>query len=132
MEYNDLDEEGKAKRKKEQVEFRNKRRLSRKFTILASLFEIVETLIIIFGLIILAAILAFSVFKIEEGSVGVNIFQISLIFIFIGGMVLGFIIYKKCVRFAIKKFKLMDKLEEGILIHYFKDEELNIEDGRLK
>lgn len=124
MDYQELDEEEKAKRKKAQVEFRTKKRYSVKFQIMASIFEIVETVIIMFALIILASVLAFGVFHIEPESTAFNIFQIGLILIFLIGMVLGFIIYKKVIRWYIKKFKKVNKLNDEILVHYFKDEEL--------
>jgi len=42
----DLDEEAKARRKKEQVEYRNKKRTSNIFMLAATAFEILETLIL--------------------------------------------------------------------------------------
>lgn len=122
MDYQEIEDEEKAKRKKAQVEFRTKKRYSLKFQILASIFEIIETVIIMFSLIILSAYLAFGVFHINQEST--VLIQIGVIFIFLLGMVLGFIVYKKVIRWYIRKFKKMNKLNDEILVHYFKDDEL--------
>ncbi len=86
-----------------------------------------------FLLFVIASFLFFSVFHVnpEENVAGI-IFQVVLVLIFIGGMILGFFVYKKTARWYIKKFNMKDKLNEEVLIHYFKEEELDIEDKRLK
>ncbi len=131
MDTRDLDEEAKQKRRKEQIEFRTKKRASVRFMLLSSLFEIFETVLIMFLLFFIVSFILFRVFK-ATGPTGQTVFQILLIAIFIGGMILGFIVYKKCARWYILKFNLKSKLNEEVLIHYFKDEELDLEDSRLK
>jgi hypothetical protein len=39
---------------------------------------------------------------------------------FIGGLVLGFMIYKTCANFVIEKFNLSEKLSNEVLSHYSK------------
>lgn len=118
----DYDEESKAKRKKEQVEFRNKKRTSNLFMFFATIFEIVETVLLIL-LLYIGLVLIISRLFAPDSQVAGTIFQIGTIVIFFGGMVLGFIIYKKAVVFAIKKMKLEDKLSEEVLSHYIKKSE---------
>ena len=90
----DLDEETRAKRKKQQVEFRTKKRASTRFMLFCSVFEIIETVLIMFIMFVLSALIVFKVFN-ATGPTGQLVFQILLVVIFIGGMILGFIIYKK-------------------------------------
>lgn len=133
MDYKDMDDETRERRKREQVAFRTKKRNSVRFMIFSSVFEIIETVLIMFVMFVIASFLTFKVFHADPNSqLAGTIFQISLVVIFIGGMILGFFIYKKCARWYIKKFKMFDKLNDDVLIHYFKEEELGIEDNRLK
>lgn len=126
MNYDNLDEESRERHKKEQVEYRTKKRNSFRFQLFASLFEIIETVVIMIALIVLAAFIAFGIFHIGDNpdGIGLKVFQGVLVLIFLVGMVLGFIIYKKVVRWYIIKFKKKDKLNQDLLIHYFREEEL--------
>lgn len=125
MDYQDMDEESRERLKKQQVEYRTKKRYSSSFMILASLFMILETVIIMFASFVLAALLIFKVFNMAESSAGGTVYSIVMVLIFIGGLVTGFLIYTKSVRWAIIKFKLKEKLSDDVLLHYFKKEELN-------
>ena len=131
MDYKDMDEETREKRKREQVEYRTKKHNSVRFMIFSSVFEIIETVLIMFILFVICAFIVFKLFK-ATGPAGQSVFQVLLIVIFLGGMVSGFFVYKKCARWYIKKFKMFDKLNDDVLIHYFKEEELGLEDDRLK
>lgn len=124
----DYDEESKAKRKKEQIEFRNKKRTSSIFMFFATIFEIIETLLLIILAYIALVFIISRVFPADSKVAG-TIFQIGTVVIFIGGMILGFLIYKKVVVFAIKKMKLEDKLSDDVLNHYIKktDDEIKEE-----
>lgn len=124
----DYDEESKAKRKKEQIEFRNKKRTSSIFMFFATIFEIIETLLLIILLYIGLVLLTGKIFAPDSQAAG-TFFQIGTVVIFIGGMILGFLIYKKVVVFAIKKMKLEDKLSDDVLNHYIKktDDEIKEE-----
>ncbi|MDD5929460.1 MAG: hypothetical protein PUC37_06595 [Spirochaetales bacterium] len=116
----ELDEEEK-KRRKEQIEYRNKKRNSNLFTFLATIFEIIETAVVVFLFIILSIII------IDKIDVAENVKSIlaNVLFIasFFGGLFLGFFIFKKVVRFVICKFNLEDKLLDSITVHYLKSKE---------
>ena len=124
----DYDQESKAKRKKEQIEFRNKKRTSSIFMFFATIFEIIETLLLIILAYIALVFIISRVFPADSKVAG-TIFQIGTVVIFIGGMILGFLIYKKVVVFAIKKMKLEDKLSDDVLNHYIRktDDEIKEE-----
>lgn len=123
MEMDKAEEAAREKRKRDQIAFRTKKRFSLHFQIWASLFEIVETVAIMFAMFILSAFLVFTVFKLPDASAQ-KVISVLMIVIFLGGMILGFIIYKKACRWYIKKFNKKDKLNDEILLHYFKDAEL--------
>ena len=118
----DMTEEEKAERenrRKLEIERRNKARNSRLFLLFGSVFEIVETLLVILGLFILFSFLIFKVFKLPEEAAK-TIYQFCTIVSFIGGLFLGFVIYKNCANFVIEKFNLADKLSNDVLGHYSK------------
>jgi uncharacterized membrane protein len=118
----DLDEESREKRKREQIEYRNKKRTSGIFMFAATIFEIVETIILMLVLFLLTAFILLKCFDPENPAVQIA-FQVSTVIIFIGGMILGFLIYKKTVTWAIKKFNLQDKLMDDVVRHYIKPTE---------
>ena len=60
-----------------------------------------------------------SIFNPESPTIQI-IFQISTIVIFIGSLVLGFLLYKKLIRWVIVKFNLKEKLMDDVIIHYIK------------
>lgn len=120
MDYSELDKAEQERRKKDQIEYRNKKRFSTLFLTLGSIFEIIETLIIIFAGVILSSLLIFRVFHLPTDQSSI-VFSIVLIAIFIGGLVLGFIIYKKVVGWVIRKFNLQEKLNDEVVSHYVKD-----------
>lgn len=123
MDYDNLDEETIQKRRKEQIEARTKKHFSTMFTLVATVFEIIETVIIMFALFFLAAFIMFKVLGITSER-GQSVFAILIVVIFFAGLVIGFLVFKKAIRFVIKKRHLKDKLADDILIHYFKDEEI--------
>jgi hypothetical protein len=96
------------------------------FMIAASVVEIIVTLIIMFGLYILAAWLIYKVFR----STSPVPFQIAYPLIFILGMILGFFVYKRIMRFGIDKFKLENKLQSGIIDHYLTRKEWKEKNNR--
>lgn len=124
MNREDMDEFAYEKRKKDVVEYRVKKRNSTIFMCFASLFEVVETLIIIMLLFTFVFFLLFKVFNIQQNPQLQQMLLPALLFlIFVGGMILGFIIYKKVIRWVIKKFNMEDKLSEDVLYHYRSKEE---------
>ena len=119
MSFEDLDEKVKQQRKKDAVEYKKKKKYSSMFMFFASVFEIIETLIVMIVLFVLVAFLLFRVFG-ATGDVGQTVFSIMTIVVFFGGLILGFMIYKRTMGWVIEKFKLEDKLSKEILDHYRK------------
>lgn len=117
MDYQELDEAEKERRKKEAVEFRNRKRNSNLFLFLGSLFEIVVSLIIIlalflFFLAVLSRILPANIFE--------KVYPITTLISFFGGLFLGFMVYRKLAQFIIEKYKLKDKITDEVYKHYAK------------
>lgn len=115
----DLDEKVREQRKKDAIEYQNKKRNSYIFMLCASLFEIVETVLLIVVLFVVFMFFMIRVFHIQ-GDAATIIFQVMTVIIFIGGLILGFIIYRKVVQWAIEKFNLSEKVNENVLVHYKK------------
>lgn len=120
MDYSNLDEEEQKRRKEQAVIWRTKKKNSTLFMIATTIFEIIVSLLIISALFIFSAFLIFKVFKVGDTQAGAIIFEVLTIVTFIGGMYLGFIVYKLGARWAIKQFKLEDKLSDDVLMHYKK------------
>ena len=117
MDYQELDEAEKERRKKDAVEFRNKKKNSNLFLFLGSIFEIVVSLIIILGLFlfflaVLSRILPANIFE--------KIYPITTLISFFGGLFLGFMIYRKLAQFIIEKYNLKDKITDEVYKHYAK------------
>lgn len=117
MEMQDLDDKEKARRKKEQVEWRTKKNTSNTFMFLTTLVNIAISIILMVVLTLFASFILFRVFDAESSAIQVA-FPIVMIAIFVGSMIIGFILYKQVARFFIKKFKLGDKLLDEVLNHY--------------
>lgn len=123
MDYSDYDEAAAAKRKKDVVEYRNKKRLSSIFTFCASVFEIVVSFAIFFALYILA-VLIITRLPVEDPSV---ILFPATIVILVLSIIIGFKIYKVVFRAIIKKKGLEDKLLDSVLYHYKTKKEIQDE-----
>ena len=108
MDMTDEEREERLERQKKELELRAKKRNSRIFLLLGSIFEIAETLAVILLLFIFFSFLIF------------RVFQFCTIVSFLGGLFLGFMIYKTAANFIIEKFNLTDKLTTEILGHYSK------------
>ena len=119
MDMTDEEKAERLERQKKELELRAKKRNSRLFLFIGSIFEIVETLAVIVLLFLFFSFLIFRVFQLPEATAR-TIFQFSTIVSFIGGLFLGFMIYKNCANFVIEKFNLTDKLSDEILGHYSK------------
>lgn len=119
MDMTEEEKQERLERQKKELENRKKKRNSRIFLLLGSIFEIVETLAVILLLFVFFSFLILRVFQLPEATAR-TIFQFSTIVSFIGGLFLGFIIYKTCANFVIEKFNLSDKLTNEILGHYSK------------
>lgn len=119
MDMTDAEKEERLARQKKELELKEKRRNSRLFLFFGSIFEIVETLAVILLLFVFFSFLIFRVFKLPEEAAK-TIFQLCTIVSFIGGLFLGFVIYKTFANFIIEKFNLIDKLSNEVLGHYSK------------
>lgn len=124
------EKEEKERQKQAKIEYTKKKKFSAIFMTLACVFEIIETLIVMLLLLVGVAYLFTKVIHVE-GKIYDTIMTICMIVVFFGGLVLGFIIYKKLVTFVIKKFKLEDKLIDDVIIHY-KKESKEQRESRLK
>lgn len=124
MDYTDLDEAEKKRKKEQVVAWREKKRKSTLFMLAASLFEIVETILIIIILFTITSFIFFKLLNAENNETVQMIYQIFLILgVFIGGVILGFIVYKNVIRWIITKFKLEGVLADDIISHYIKKSE---------
>ena len=83
MDMTEADNAEREELKKREIERRNKSRNSRLFLFFGSVFEIVETLLVIIGLFVLFSFLIFKAFKLPEEAAK-TIFQYSTIVSFIG------------------------------------------------
>ena len=119
MDMTDEEKAERLERQKKELELRAKKRNSRLFLFLGSIFEIVETLAVILLLFVFFSFLILRVFQLPEATAR-TIFQFSTIVSFFGGLFLGFVIYKSCANLVIEKFKLEDKLSNEVLGHYSK------------
>lgn len=122
MNMDNLDEEEKARHKQQQVEYRNKKRFSSIFLFIATIFEIIETFIIIL-LLIIGSVAITAKFVDVNNALFSNILGIIIIVFSLGGLIIGFIIYKKAMGWAINKFNLKDKLLDDVTSHYIKKDE---------
>ena len=122
MNMDNLNDEEKARHKQQQVEYRNKKRFSSIFLFIATIFEIIETFIIIL-LLIIGSIAITTRFVDVNSALFSNILGIIIIVFSLGGLVIGFIIYKKAMDWVINKFNLKDKLLDDVTSHYIKKDE---------
>ena len=122
MNMDNLNDEEKARHKQQQVEYRNKKRFSSIFLFIATIFEIIETFIIIL-LLIIGSIAITTRFVDVNSALFSNILGIIIIVFSLGGLVIGFIIYKKAMGWAINKFNLKDKLLDDVTSHYIQKDE---------
>ena len=94
MNMDNLDEEEKARHKQEKIEYRNKKRFSSIFLFIATVFEIIETFLIIL-LLIIGSVAITTRFVDVNSALFSNILGIIIIVFSLGGLIIGFIIYKK-------------------------------------
>jgi len=131
MDMSEAEKEERFERQKKELELKTKKRNSRLFLFFGSIFEIAETLAVIFLLFVFFSLMIFRVFQIQEEAAR-TIFQFCTIVSFLGGLFLGFIIYKTVANFVIEKFNLSDKLTNEILGHYSKRYRKAEEEARKK
>lgn len=113
-EMEEFDAQEQERRKRDQIEFRKKKKTSNIFLFFGTIFEILITLVIVLGLVLLEAVIILKWMNLPDTVKG-NVFQFVSVAALIGGIVLGFIVYKALGRLVIKKFHLEDKLREDVL-----------------
>ena len=123
MDYDEFDQAEKERQLKEAAEYRTIRKNSNLFLFFAAIFEVLETVAIIFVLFVLEAVVYFRILKIPENSTS-PVFSIIMLVLFITGIVIGHILYLKVVRWVINKWQLKDKLTKDLINHYKTKKEL--------
>ncbi len=113
-EMEEFDAQEQESRKRDQIEFRKKKNTSNIFLFFGTIFEILITLVIVLGLVLLEAVIILKWMNLPDTVKG-NVFQFVSVAALIGGIVLGFMVYKALGRLVIKKFHLEDKLREDVL-----------------
>lgn len=117
MNIQDLDEQERARRKKDQVEWRTKRNTSNTFMLVSSLLQVVSTLILVAALIAIATAIMFNVLDLNGEAIQIA-FPIVIMGTFLAGAIFSFVVYKKIARYFIKKLDLEDKLSDDVLKSY--------------
>lgn len=132
MDYSEIDEEEKKRRKEQSVIWRTKRKNSTIFMFATTIVEILVSLAAILILFCVSAFFIFRVFHAGDTKAGAIIFEVLTVVSFIGGMIIGYFLYKLCARWAIKQFKLEDKLSDDVLMHYKKLSKEELEQLKLQ
>ena len=97
---------------------------SNTFLAFACLLQIAVTVLVILALIILVAVFAFKVMGLTSETVG-SFFTVFMVIVMGGGLVLGFMIYKRLIRLIVAKTGWYKKLSDDVMTHYFLDEEID-------
>ena len=110
----EFDEQEKERRKNDQIAYRKKQSASNTFLFFGTLLEILISFVMVFAIILFAIFICAKVLHLSDKVMSV-VYQIILIGGFIGGLVLGFFIYRKLGRWVINKWNLKDKLRDDVL-----------------
>lgn len=113
-EMDELDEKEKERRKQAQIAYNKKKSTSNLFLFIGTIFEIIISLACVMGLVLLVAVITLKWLNLPDTTKG-TIFNILSVVALIGGLFLGFIIYKSIGRWVIHKFNLEDKLKDEVL-----------------
>jgi len=127
MDTPDWEEQEKLRRRKETVEYRTKKTRSTIFMVCASVFEILETLLIMIALFLLVSFVLFKLFDPNLKAVQIA-FEVLSIVVFLGSMIGGFFVYKAVMKLVITKFNLKEKLSDDVISHYIKPEKNETEE----
>ena len=118
IENADFSPEELERRKRDQIEYRNKKRNSTFFVLASTLIQIIETLLILVLLLAADLFVSFKIFDLNKIETGPTILQLSFFILFFVGLVLGFFAYKYTMYFIVKKFDLKGKLLDETVEHY--------------
>ena len=110
-EMDEFDEKERERRKNDQIDYRNKQKISNLFLFIGTVCEI----IISFLFVIIFFILSVLITTIIPESAQSIVYNILLILSFVGGIALGFFVYRALGRLIIEKSNLKTKLREDIL-----------------
>ena len=113
-EMDELDEKEREKRKNDQIAYRKKQSTSNTFLFFGTLFEIAISLLFILIYFLLSAVIVYRLLNLPEET-GSIVFNVLLILTFVGGLVSGFVVYRKLGRWVINKWNLKDKLREDVI-----------------
>jgi hypothetical protein len=113
-EMEEFDEKEKERRKQSQIEYNKKKSASNIFLFFGTIIEIILSLACVMGLVLLVAVITLKWLNLPDTTKG-TIFNILSVVALIGGLFLGFIIYKSIGRWVIRKWKLEDKLKDEVL-----------------
>lgn len=113
-ELEEFDEKEKERRRNDQISYRQRQNNSNLFLFVGIIFEIIISLAFVFLFFILSILICARVESVSPDSVSV-LYNILLIVSFIGGLALGFFVYRRLGRFVIRKFKLHEKLRDDVL-----------------
>ena len=113
-EMDEFDEKEKERRKNDQIAYRKKQSASNTFLFFGTICEIIISFAIIVVLFLLSLLLLAKVFKFPD-DVNTVVFNILLIVDFVGGLALGFFLYRKLGRWVIRKWNLQEKLRDDVL-----------------
>ena len=110
-EMDEFDEKERERRKNDQIDYRNKQKISNLFLFIGTVCEI----IISFLFVIIFFILSVLITTIIPESAQSIVYNILLILSFVGGIALGFFVYRALGRLIIEKSNLKTKLREDVL-----------------
>ncbi len=110
-EMDEFDEKERERRKNDQISYRNQQKTSNLFLFIGTVCEI----IISFLFVIIFFILSVLITTIIPESAQSIVYNILLILSFVGGIALGFFVYRALGRLIIEKGNLKPKLREDIL-----------------
>ena len=110
-EMDEFDEKERERRKNDEIDYRNKQKISNLFLFIGTVCEI----IISFLFVIIFFILSVLITTIIPESAQSIVYNILLILSFVGGIALGFFVYRALGRLIIEKSNLKTKLREDIL-----------------
>ena len=110
-EMEEFDEKERERRKNDQIDYRNKQKISNLFLFIGTVCEI----IISFLFVIIFFILSVLITTIIPESAQSIVYNILLILSFVGGIALGFFVYRALGRLIIEKSNLKHKLREDVL-----------------
>lgn len=113
-EMEEMDEKEKERRKQSQIAYNKKKSTSNLFLFVGTILEIIISLACVMGLVLLVAVIILKWLNLPDTLKG-TLFNIFSVVALIGGLFLGFIIYKSIGHWVIKKFQLEDKLKEEVV-----------------